>query len=113
MLDDCPDLYESFANFGSCFTLHSALANALEVFVCHLYKQQMVDRVDEARFKIFSLRKYGAHQMPGTKDALNKHIQRSVYQAAIWRNALNAIVDCLNITNHGCLVDDKANMGIN
>ena len=110
-LDDCPDLYESFARFGCCFTPDSALVNALEVFVCHLYKQLTMDRVDEARFKIFSLRKY-ADQMPFTKDALNKHIQRSVYQAAIWKNALNATVECPNITNHGWLVDDKGNVSI-
>jgi hypothetical protein len=33
------------------------------------------------------LGKYGADQMPCTKDALDKHIQRSVYQAAIWQNS--------------------------
>ena len=51
--------------------------------------------------------------MPCTKDVLNKHIQRSVYQAAIWRNALNAIVDCPNIINHGWLVDENGNLSIN
>ncbi len=51
--------------------------------------------------------------MPCTKDALDKHIQRSVYQAAIWQNALSAIVDCPNITNHGWLVDNNGNVSIN
>ena len=113
VLDDFPDLYESFANFGSSFTPNSSLINALELFVCRLYKQQASNKVDEARFTIFSLGKYGADQMPCTKDALDKHIQRSVYQAAIWQNALSAIVDCPNITNHGWLVDNNGNVSIN
>ena len=113
VLDDCPDLYESFANLGSSFTPSWALVNALELFVCRLYKQQMTTKVDEARFKIFSLGKYGADQMPCTKDALNKHIQRSVYQAAIWQNALSAMIDCPDITNHGWLVGDNGSVSIN
>ena len=51
--------------------------------------------------------------MPCTKDALNKHIQPSAYQAAIWQNALNAMVDCPNIINHEWLVDDNGNVSIN
>ena len=51
--------------------------------------------------------------MPCTKDASEKHIQRLAYQAAIWQNALNAIIECPNITNHGWLVDDKGNVSIN
>ena len=113
VLDDCPDLYESFANFGSSFTPSVALVNALELFVCRLYKQQTSTKADEARFNIFSLGKYGADQMPCTKDALNKHIQGSVFQAAIWQNALSAMINCANITNHGWLVDDNESVSIN
>ena len=43
-------------------------------------------------------------------DALNKHIQRSVYQAAICKNALNAVN---NIINYGWLVDENGNLSIN
>ena len=81
--------------------------------MCRLYKQETSNKVDEARFKSFSLGKYGTDQMPCRKDALGKHIQRSVYQATIWKNALNAMVDCPDITNHGWLVDDDGNVTIN
>ena len=30
-----------------------------------------------------------------------------------WKNALNAIVDCPNIINHGWLVDENGNLSIN
>ena len=113
VLDDYPDLYESFTSLGSSFTPNSTMVNALELFVCRLYKQQTTNKVDEARFKIFSLGKYGADEMPCTKDALNKRIQRSACQAAIWKNALNATVDCPNIINHGWLVDENGNLSIN
>jgi hypothetical protein len=101
VLDDFPELHKTFANFGSCFTPDSDLVNALEVFVCRLYKQQNSNKVDEARFKMFSIGKYGPDQMPCTRDALVKHIQQAVYQAAIWQRASNATVECPDITKHG------------
>ena len=41
--------------------------------------------------------------MPSTKERYVKYklVQRSLYQAAICKNALNGVVDCPNITNMG------------
>ena len=74
-------------------------------------KQLNSNKVDEARFKIFTLGKYGADQMPCTRNALDKHIQRVVYQAAIWQNAL--MFECPDIRNHGWMVDDNGEVSIN
>ena len=46
VLDDYPDLYELFTNLGSSFTPNLTLVNALELFVCLLYKQQTLMRQD-------------------------------------------------------------------
>ena len=112
VLDDFPNFYESFGDLGSCFEPSPDILNALEVFVCRLYKQPTSTSVNEARLKIFGLGKYCVNQMPCTKDALVKHIRRSAYQAAIWRNALNAMVDYPAMTNHGWLVDNDGNVTI-
>lgn len=50
--------------------------------------------------------------MPCTRDALGKHIERAVYQAAIWQKALDPIIGYPEITNHGWLIDDERNVSI-
>lgn len=112
VLDRYPELLDSFANLGSCFTPSLNLQRALEVFVCRLYKQSDVDMVNEARFRLFNLGKYGCNQMPCTKDALDKHVQRAAYQAAIWHKALHPVVEYPDITHHGWLVDSGTNVSI-
>ena len=111
VLEKNPNFVDSFTNLGSCFTPSSNLEHELEVFVCHLYKQD-VDTVNDARFKLFCLGKYAGNQMPCTKDALGKHVKRAAYQAAIWHKALQPVVEYPEITNHGWQVENETDVKI-
>ena len=72
--------------------------------ICLLYQQTQVDDVNVARYDILRLRKYCKMDMPCTKDVLRKHLNRVIYQVAIWRRALSPITDCQYIAKHD--IDD-------
>lgn len=64
----------------------------LEEFVCRLSGMSDINRVDEARQEDI---------MPPNYDALKKHIQRSNYQAAIWRRCFEKQPDIPSAVGHG------------
>jgi hypothetical protein len=62
-------------------TIHDA-----ESFVCKIYGCSDMTSVNEARAHLFT-KGNKPEKLPPTSDALNKHIQRSHYQALVWRQA--------------------------
>ena len=88
------------------------LKKEVENFVCMLYKQKEVDDVDMARYNLFRLGEYCGSEMPCTKDSLNKHLSRVMFQATIWRRSLNPIMNCPDFAEHGWIVDKEGKVSI-
>ena len=78
-----------------------------EALICALYGVPGVP-INEARYKLFCAKSPQCYQLPPTKDALEKHVQRACYQAAIWRRALMCKPEVPSPHNHGwCLHDGE------
>ena len=107
-----PEFLNAFQSIGSCFALNQVVEKEIEKFVCLMYQQKEVDDVNVARYNIFRLGKYCQRDMPCTKDVLRKHLNRVTYQAAIWKRALDPIVNAPYIAKHGWLVDNDGNVSI-
>ena len=112
VLDGNPQFFDTFKNIGSSLIANTVLEKEIEKFVCILYKQKEADDVDMARYNIFRLGKYCGNDMPCTKDALNKHISRVMFQATIWRKSLNPMMNCPDLAEHGWIVDEEGKVSI-
>ncbi len=106
VLEEFPEFYDTFARVDLSFEMDSSTKRELETFVCRMYKEYHVDKVDDAPYNIFRLEKYESDKMPFTKDALKKHMRRINYQAAIWQMALISEIELPEITDHGWLVSN-------
>ena len=77
-----------------------------EKFTCRFYNFDDISKVNEARLNSFKLENYDEQTMPYNVDSLQKHLSRSLYQAAIWRRALTQIIDAPDPSNHGWTVQN-------
>ena len=59
---------------------------AAEVFFCKVYGAMNADNVNEVRSSMF-VKDMSIERLPPTRDSLYFHIQRSHYQALVWRQA--------------------------
>ena len=78
---------EACQTLGNDFQVTSELYDACEQFTLHMYGSTSTN-VNEARYTLFCSKSHQSQQLPPTRDALNKHIQRANYQAALWKRAL-------------------------
>lgn len=81
---------DTFCELGKQWTVTPALFSKLEAFVCQLYSAKTTTTdVNELRYCIFASKKgqIEPHQLPPCGNALQKHICRANYQAAIWRRS--------------------------
>ena len=101
-MDKDPELLNTFRSIGTCCASNDVVEKEIEKFV----------DVNIAHYNIFRLGKYCKRDMPCTKDILRKHLNRVTYQAAIWKRALNPIVNTPNIAEHGWLVHSNGNVSI-
>ena len=99
LLDKNLEFLRASQSIGSTF-----IQNPVLWTICLLYQQTQVEDVNVARYDILRLRKYCKRDMPCTKDVLRKHLNRVIYQAAIWRRALSPITDCPYIAKND--IDD-------
>ena len=75
---------------------------AVEKVVCKLYGDPTSCSVNETRYQLFCKKKnIQSHQLPPTKAALSKHLQRANYQAYIWKHALEARIEIPDPQGHG------------
>ena len=70
-------------------------------FVCRLYCNEPNNDVDLVRMKLFSQKTRDVERIPPTRDALDQHLKRSVFQASIWTTAYMAMMPVNNPTDHG------------
>ena len=106
LLSGSPEFVDLFKNIGREFTCGDELLPKCESFVCQLYNQSDVSEVNKARSNLFNLGLFNEESMPCTQDVLSKHLDRSNYQAAIWRKALTPTIHPPDITNHGWIIQD-------
>ena len=74
-------------------------------FVCALYGQPTEDIV-ELRYQLICCRASQAHKLPPTMDMFQKHVLCCIYQAFIWRKALEACPEIPFADGHGWKLDD-------
>ena len=82
---------------------------ATEAFVCNLYGHE-IDSIDLLRYKLYCAKggKVEPEALPSCKPSLRLHVQRSNYQATIWRRALSPCPDIPSPHGHGWNVDNDA-----
>ncbi len=94
---------------GSEFKVSDQLYTLCEKFVCQMYGKPEMNSVNELRYQLFRSRTSHSMSLPPTKDALNLHVQRCNYQAALWRRALDPLVNgAPSPKAHGWIVDEMA-----
>ena len=103
-----PHHRQAMANLGQTFDVSPQLLNSLETFVCSLYGQPHLTDVNEARYKLFCAKGCSSSQLPPCRDALQLHIRRANFQAAVWRMALQATPKLPSPHGHGWVVKDGA-----
>ena len=76
---------QAMTDFGKTFNVTPKLMSSAEAFVCSLYHQPKLNVVNKARCKIFCSKGCSTSQLPPCHNALQLHIKRANYQAAVWR----------------------------
>lgn len=103
------DTTSSFSGHGkkSCwkiFEKHPQLVNGIgrdgdpadtERFICSLYGVPEAETINHARLHLFSKANKGLEKLPPTQDAMTLHLSRANYQAKIW---LQADQEIINVT---------------
>ena len=85
-----------FQQLGTTWHLSDDLFNRLQKFTCVLYSAtKNTDRINTLRYNLFCAKKgeIESNQLPPCEDCLRKHCQRANYQAAVWRQSLEACPD--------------------
>ena len=86
---------------GDDFQVTSELYDACEQFTLHMYGSTSSHNINEARYNLFCTKSHQSQQLPPTRDALNKHIERANYQAALWKRALHSTENVPSPDEHG------------
>ena len=84
---------DAFVSFGSTFSPSDDLVAQLNNFVCLMYGDKTSEKVSKYRFTLLKLGKCSDDMLPPTCERLLQHIRRPNYQAAIWRQCLEAEMD--------------------
>ena len=71
---------------GADIVLTDHTVKAAEVFFCKVYGAMNADNINEVRSSMF-VKGMSIERLPPTRDSLYFHIQRSHYQALVWRQA--------------------------
>lgn len=103
--DKVLSLMEEFAMVASIpFEISSNLREVVKKFVCRLYSNESITddiNVDLVRMRVFCHKTRDVERIPPTSDALELHLQRSVFQASIWTTAHEPLAPLRNPTDHG------------
>lgn len=95
------------SKLGDNFAVSACVIDGIERFLCSVYGFQL-NNINDVRFYLFCKAKnVQCHQLPPTKDALVKHIQRANYQTKIWKDALIANVCLPSPAKHGWNIKDN------
>ena len=103
-------LLDSIRDLGAYFNSDiSALTLSIEPVICLLYSEDISNTsVNSLRYQMFCSKTQNEKNLPPTQDALQQHILRANYQAAIWRRALEPKIDAPTPHGHGWKVQNGA-----
>lgn len=93
LVQESQELAEAMAALGDDFAVTDSLQARCRKFVCALYgATDKGDDLNGLRYRMFCdpNRAKEPRQLPPSQDALQQHVQRANYQAAIWKAALQA-----------------------
>ena len=82
-------LCDGIQRLGDTFNVSDDLFTVRETFVCQLYGSK-TNSINDCRYELFSVKGAQSDNLPPTQDALQMHVQRANYQAAVWVRALQA-----------------------
>ena len=94
------------ATRGRSFDAETVPFSECEGFVCKVYGKPKLVEVNECRYITFCAKQGQSQSLPPSQDALRNHTMRANYQAAIWRQALNANPEIPSPESHGWLIRD-------
>ena len=95
---------ESFKSLGTSSDESEELYRNMESFVCRLYApSSSVCDINNLRYLLFCTKRGEVESslLPPCKDCLQLHIQRTNYQAAVWRHCLERQLDIQEPNGHG------------
>ena len=88
-----PIFLDIFSQLGTESHVSEEVFGIIEKYVCFLYGQKKIEKVNEAKSAIFWRKISQEHkivdisQLPPCSDSLRKHVARANYVARIWRRA--------------------------
>ena len=101
-----PVACNGMATRGRSFDAETVPFSECEGFVCKMYGKPKLVEVNKCRYIIFCAKQGQSQSRPPCQDALRNHTMRGNYQAAIWRQALNANPEIPFPESHGWLIRD-------
>ena len=104
-LSSSPEFIEAFAAVGVDFSISDQLVGLMEKYVCTLYNSKD-DNVNQARYNLFCNTTPLEKSLPPNLDALTQHTKRANYQACIWKQSLNPMVQLPSPDENGWKKED-------
>ena len=101
-----PVACNGMATRGRSFDAETVPFSECEGFVCKMYGKPKLVEVNECRYITFSAKQGQSQSLPPSQDALRNHTMHANYQAAIWRQALNANPEIPSPESRGWLIRD-------
>ena len=82
LLQSNSQLCDGIQRLGGTFNVSDDLFTVCETFVCQLYGSK-TNSINDCRYELFSVKGAQGDNLPPTQDALQMHVQRANYQAAV------------------------------
>ena len=106
-----PAIQEHLQMLGQEFRPNfNQLAQSCEAVVCSWYGYPGANNINDVRYAMFCCKAGDSSQLPPTQNALQEHVHRANYQAAVWHRALEAEPDIPHPASHGWIVDQNGHL---
>ena len=89
-LEKDPVVQQNIQQLGNIVPLSLETSAACEKFICSSYTTNKEGSADLIRHWMFCQKRQHNENLPPTSDSLQHHIDRSNYQALVWKRALEA-----------------------
>jgi len=85
-------VHQTLSRVGDNFDIPNGILLDVENLLCAIYAFSAIGDTNEVRFLCFVNNKNTqCHELPSTKDALQNHLQRVNFQAAVWKRTCQSI----------------------
>ena len=97
------------AKLGEDNELREIISTACESFICSLYtsSKKAGSKVDDVRFWVFCQKRQNNEDLPPTKDSLQYHMDRVIYQALVWKQTLQPMPNLPSPVGHAWELKDS------